>query len=77
MDDRDSVPLLWATVFETLRFTCVGAFGLPHVASVDTTVCGYLIPKGTHVCIPNQELEILLFLHCLQKDTPSLIIEVQ
>lgn len=36
---------------EAFRLHPVAPFNLPHVASVDTTIGGYYIPKGSHVIL--------------------------
>ncbi|PWA42559.1 hypothetical protein CTI12_AA544450 [Artemisia annua] len=36
---------------EALRLHPVAPFNLPHVASIDTTVARYFIPKGSHVLL--------------------------
>ncbi|XP_071728063.1 valine N-monooxygenase 1-like [Rutidosis leptorrhynchoides] len=40
-----------ACVREAFRLHPVAPFNLPHVSSVDTTVAGYFIPKGSHVLV--------------------------
>jgi len=47
--DRPNMPYVEATIMETLRFLSHVPMALPHKAIVDTTVCGYRVPKGTTV----------------------------
>ena len=49
MNDRPILPLIQATIIETLRVGNVGPLLLPHVTIVDTTLRGYRVPKGTFV----------------------------
>lgn len=49
LDDRAHLPLIQATIIETLRVGNVGPLLLPHVTLTDTTLCGYRIPKDTIV----------------------------
>ncbi|XP_074626391.1 steroid 17-alpha-hydroxylase/17,20 lyase-like isoform X2 [Acropora palmata] len=49
LTDRPNLPLIQATIFEALRVGNVGPLLLPHVTTVDTTLLGYRVPKGTIV----------------------------
>ena len=49
LDDKDKLPYLKATFFETLRHSSVAPMLNPHKAIVDTTLQGYNIPKDTTV----------------------------
>nr|GEV12489.1 valine N-monooxygenase 1-like [Tanacetum cinerariifolium] len=40
-----------ACVRESFRLHPVAPFNVPHVSSIDTTVSGYFIPKGSHVLL--------------------------
>ncbi|XP_072017650.1 cytochrome P450 2C11-like [Amphiura filiformis] len=48
LEDRDMVPYTVATIHEIQRLSCI-APGFPRCATVDTTLAGYSIPKGTNV----------------------------
>lgn len=45
-----------ACVKEAFRLHPVSPFNLPHVSTVDTTVAGYFIPKGSHVLLSRRGL---------------------
>ena len=49
LDDRSNLPLIEATIMETLRLANVLPFAVPHVSMADTTLCGYRVPKDTIV----------------------------
>ncbi|XP_048588768.1 steroid 17-alpha-hydroxylase/17,20 lyase isoform X1 [Nematostella vectensis] len=49
LNDRDRLPYVEAVIAETLRVSPPGPFLLPHKATCDTTLDGYLIPKDTTV----------------------------
>ena len=49
LEDRANLPLLQATIIETLRAGNVAPLLLPHVTLADTTLCGYRVPKDTIV----------------------------
>ena len=54
LNDRPNLPLIQATILEALRMGNVVPLALPHITIVDTTLCGYRVPKGTFV-FPNTE----------------------
>ncbi|GJT27272.1 valine N-monooxygenase 1-like protein [Tanacetum coccineum] len=49
--DIPNLNYIKACVREAFRLHPVAPFNLPHVSSVDTTVAGYFIPKGSHVLL--------------------------
>ena len=52
--DRQNLPLIQATIMEALRVGNVGPLLLPHVTTIDTTLCGYRVPKDT-IVFPDTE----------------------
>ena len=51
LKDEKSLPLLQATIAETLRLSTPGPLAIPHKATVDTTLQGYQIAKETVVLV--------------------------
>ena len=49
VDDRTRLPYVFACLAESMRYRTIGPLGLPHKASEDAEVGGYLIPAGTQV----------------------------
>ena len=49
LDDEKNLPYLEATITETLRLSPIAALSVPHKTTVDTTLQGYSVPKGTTV----------------------------
>ena len=49
VDDRARLPYVFACLAESMRYRTIGPLGLPHKASVDTEIGGYLVPAGTQV----------------------------
>ncbi|KAK4290284.1 hypothetical protein Pmani_036800 [Petrolisthes manimaculis] len=49
LQDRARLPYTEAVIHETLRKSTLVPLGVPHVASQNTTLGGYVIPKGTMV----------------------------
>ncbi|KAJ9555982.1 hypothetical protein OSB04_010596 [Centaurea solstitialis] len=49
--DIPNLNYIKACAKEAFRLHPVAPFNLPHVATVDTTVAGYFIPKGSHVIL--------------------------
>lgn len=47
LERLESVSLLKACVFETMRIRPVAPSGIPRSVNKETTILGYLIPKGT------------------------------
>ncbi|XP_071713033.1 valine N-monooxygenase 1-like [Rutidosis leptorrhynchoides] len=54
--DTPKLNYIKACLREAFRLHPVASFNLPHVSSVDTTVAGYLIPKGSHVLLSRRGL---------------------
>ena len=51
LDDRTHLPLVQATIMETLRLGNVGEAAIPHYTLKDTSLCGYRVPKDTVVLV--------------------------
>ena len=49
VDDRTRLPYVFACLAESMRYRTIGPLGLPHKASEDSEIGGYLIPAGTQV----------------------------
>ena len=49
LEDKKNLPYMEATIAETLRLSSIGPLSVPHKTTVDTTLQGYSIPKGTTV----------------------------
>ena len=49
VDDRTRLPFVFACLAESMRYRTIGPLGLPHKASEDTEIGGYLVPAGTQV----------------------------
>ena len=49
LNDRPNLPLIQATIIETLRVGNVVPLAVPHVTLTETTMCGYRVPKDTIV----------------------------
>ena len=47
--DRLDLPYTEAVLFETQRWRTIVPLGVPHIASEDTTVSGYDVPKGAFI----------------------------
>lgn len=51
LDKRKSFPYLEAFICETMRYTSILPLSVPHMTTVNTTLQGYNIPKGTNVIV--------------------------
>ena len=49
VDDRTRLPFTFSCLAESMRYRTIGPLGLPHKASEDTEIGGYLVPAGTQV----------------------------
>ena len=49
VEDRTRLPYTFACLAESMRYRTIGPLGLPHKASEDTEIGGFLIPAGTQV----------------------------
>ena len=58
LNDRPSLPLVQATIIETLRVANVLPFAVPHVTLTDTTLCGYRVPKDTFVFANTESIHL-------------------
>ena len=61
-DDIGQMPYIRAVVMETLRWTPVTPFGIPHALIADDEYNGYHIPKGTTI-VP---VRVPVFLYLLR-----------
>lgn len=51
MDSRSHLPIIHATILETLRLGNTASATIPHYTLTDTTLCGYRVPKDTVVLL--------------------------
>ena len=58
LDDRSRLPLIQATIIETLRVGNVVPLAIPHVTVTDTTLCGYRVPKNTMVFVDTESVHL-------------------
>ena len=58
LNDRRNLPLIHATIIETLRVGNVVPLALPHVTLTDTTMCGYRVPKDTIVFADTESVHL-------------------
>ncbi len=49
VDDRTRLPYIFACLAESMRYRTIGPLGVPHQATRDTEVGGYLVPAGAQV----------------------------
>ena len=54
LNDRPDLPLIQATIIETLRVGNVVPLAIAHVTRTDTTLCGFRVPKDT-IVFPDTE----------------------
>ena len=58
LDDRANLPLIHATIMETLRVGNVAPLAIPHFTLTDTTLCGYRVPKDTIVFADTESVHL-------------------
>ena len=58
LNDRPNLPLIQATIIETLRVGNVVPLALPHVTLTETTMCGYRVPKDTIVFADTESVHL-------------------
>ena len=58
LEDRANLPLIQATIMETLRVGNVVPLALPHFTLKDTTLCGYRVPKDTIVFVDTESVHL-------------------
>ncbi len=46
---RYKMPFTRACIYEALRYTSIVPLGVSHRATEDVEICGYLIPRGSHI----------------------------
>ena len=56
--DRPYLPLIQATITETLRLGNTVPNAVPHVTMTDTTLCGYRVPKDTYVFANTESIHL-------------------
>ncbi len=49
VDDRTRLPYTFACIAESMRYRTIGPLAVPHTATEDTEIGGYLIPSGAQV----------------------------
>ena len=58
LEDRANLPLIQATIMETLRVGNVAPLAIPHFTLTDTTLCGYRVPKDTIVFVDTESVHL-------------------
>lgn len=58
LEDRPNLPLIHATIIETLRLGNVVPLAVPHLTLIDTTMCGYRVPKDTIVFADTESVHL-------------------
>lgn len=58
LEDRANLPLVQATIIETLRLANTVPNAVPHVTMTDTTLCGFRVPKDTIVFADTQSIHL-------------------
>ena len=58
LEDRANLPLIHATIVETLRVGNVAPLAIPHFTLTDTTLCGYRVPKDTIVFVDTESVHL-------------------
>ena len=58
LEHRSRLPLIQATIMETLRVGNVVPLAVPHLTLTDTTICGYRVPKDTIVFVDTESVHL-------------------
>ncbi len=58
LEDRANMPLIQATIMETLRVGNVAPLAVPHFTLANTTLCGYRVPKDTIVFADTESVHL-------------------
>ena len=68
LHDKERLPYTCAVIYETLRFTSISPFSIPHTTLEDTKLSGIYVPRGTQVGIHFNYL-LMLFRESIRGST--------